>query len=90
MIPGGPVPHNPATLLAGPGALAALEEMRAAGVIALHDEDAAYAKETETLRGYGRNVSAGLDKVAVTAAFKEFGRSCICEPPRCEDGLKFV
>ena len=30
VIPGGPVPHNPATLLAGPGAMAALEEMRAA------------------------------------------------------------
>jgi uncharacterized membrane protein len=44
--------------------------LRAAGVIALHDEEAAFAHETETLQRYGQNLAAGLDKVAVAAAFK--------------------
>ena len=44
--------------------------LRAAGIIALHDEEAAYAHETQSLREYARNLSAGLDRVAVTAAFK--------------------
>jgi Ca2+/H+ antiporter, TMEM165/GDT1 family len=44
--------------------------LRAAGVIASHDEEAAFAHETETMRRHGRNLSAGLDKVAVAAAFK--------------------
>jgi uncharacterized membrane protein len=44
--------------------------LRAAGVIALHDEEAAFAHETQTMRQHGRNLSAGLDRVAVAAAFK--------------------
>jgi uncharacterized membrane protein len=43
--------------------------LRAAGVIALHDEEAAFATETQNMRRY-RNYSAGLDRVAVAAAFK--------------------
>jgi Ca2+/H+ antiporter, TMEM165/GDT1 family len=43
--------------------------LRAAGVIARHDEAAAYAKETANLQ-LRRNLSAGMDKVAVAAAFK--------------------
>jgi Ca2+/H+ antiporter, TMEM165/GDT1 family len=44
--------------------------LRAAGVIALHDEEAAFAEETAFLRQQGRNLAAGMDKVALTAAFK--------------------
>jgi uncharacterized membrane protein len=43
--------------------------LRAAGVIALHDETATYAKETEGLRRLGE-IRAGWDKVAFTASFK--------------------
>jgi len=43
--------------------------LRSAGVIPLHDEDAAYAKETATLRALGR-LGQGWDRVAVGAAFK--------------------
>jgi len=43
--------------------------LRAAGVIALHDEAATFAKETENLRGLAL-AGPGWDKVAVTAAFK--------------------
>jgi len=53
--------------------------LRSAGVIALHDEAAAYAKETATLRGLGAKeagalrglggVGAGWDRVAVRTAF---------------------
>ena len=42
--------------------------LRSAGVIALHDEEAAYAKETAALRGLGGAVS-GWDRVAVRTAF---------------------
>jgi Ca2+/H+ antiporter, TMEM165/GDT1 family len=44
--------------------------LRAAGVIALHDEEAAFAHETQNMQRHGRNYSAGLDRVAVAAAFK--------------------
>jgi Ca2+/H+ antiporter, TMEM165/GDT1 family len=44
--------------------------LRGAGVIALHDEDAAFAEETAVLQRQGRNLSAGMDKVALAAAFK--------------------
>lgn len=44
--------------------------LRAAGVIALHDETAAYANETAALRRGARRALAGLDTVAVTASFK--------------------
>jgi uncharacterized membrane protein len=44
--------------------------LRAAGIIALHDEEAAFAHETQTMQQQGRNLSAGLDRVAVAAAFK--------------------
>ena len=44
--------------------------LRGAGVIALHDEEAAYAEQTASLQRRGRNLSAGIDKVAVAAAFK--------------------
>jgi uncharacterized membrane protein len=43
--------------------------LRAAGVIALHDEAAAYAKESEALRAQGA-VGAGFDAVGFAAAFK--------------------
>ena len=43
--------------------------LRAAGVIALHDEDAAFAQETTLLRGLG-GIGAGWDRVAVSTAFK--------------------
>jgi uncharacterized membrane protein len=43
--------------------------LRSAGVIALHDEAAAYAKETETLR-QARKADRGWDTVAITTAFK--------------------
>lgn len=43
--------------------------LRSAGVIPLHDEDAAFAKETETLRKLGRS-GPGWDAVAIATAFK--------------------
>jgi uncharacterized membrane protein len=43
--------------------------LRAAGVIALHDEDAIYTQETRALRAQGSDAGA-WDKVAVTTAFK--------------------
>lgn len=43
--------------------------LRAAGVIALHDEDAAYARESAALRGLG-GIGAGWDRVAVATSFK--------------------
>ena len=43
--------------------------LRSAGVIALHDEDAAYAKESATLRALG-GLTEGWDRVAVSTAFK--------------------
>jgi uncharacterized membrane protein len=44
--------------------------LRAAGIIALHDEEAAFAQQTQNMQQHGRNLSAGLDRVAVAAAFK--------------------
>ena len=43
--------------------------LRAAGVIALHDEDALFQKEVATLSGFAR-VTQGWDRVAVMTAFK--------------------
>jgi uncharacterized membrane protein len=43
--------------------------LRAAGLIPLHDEEAAYAKETAALRRFGA-AAEGLDGVAVATAFK--------------------
>lgn len=43
--------------------------LRSAGVIPLHDEEAAYAKETESLRRIG-GARAGWDTVAIATAFK--------------------
>lgn len=43
--------------------------LRSAGVIPLHDEDAAYTKETESLRRLG-GASLGWDTVAIATAFK--------------------
>jgi uncharacterized membrane protein len=43
--------------------------LRAAGVIALHDENAAYAKESAALRALG-GFAAGWDRVAVSTSFK--------------------
>ena len=43
--------------------------LRAAGVIPLHDESAAFANETDTLRRLGGH-RTGWDKVAVAASFK--------------------
>jgi uncharacterized membrane protein len=43
--------------------------LRSAGVVPLHDEQAAYVKETAILRGIG-GISRGWDGVAVNAAFK--------------------
>jgi uncharacterized membrane protein len=43
--------------------------LRAAGQIPLHDETAAFAKETQALSALGR-LTTGWDKVAVSAAFK--------------------
>lgn len=43
--------------------------LRAAGILPLHDEDVAYAKETESLRRVGR-VKGNWDSVAVATAFK--------------------
>lgn len=44
--------------------------LRSAGVIALHDEAAAYAKETESLRKQGTPGNGGRDKIAFVTAFK--------------------
>lgn len=43
--------------------------LRSAGVIPLHDEDAAYAKESAALRALG-GLPQGWDQVAVSTAFK--------------------
>jgi uncharacterized membrane protein len=43
--------------------------LRSSGVIPMHDEAAAFAKQTEALRSLGR-VAPGWDKVALAAAFK--------------------
>lgn len=43
--------------------------LRSAGVIPLHDEDAAYAKETEALRRFGRP-RPGWDTLAIATTFK--------------------
>jgi uncharacterized membrane protein len=43
--------------------------LRAAGIIPLHDETAAYAEQTAELKGFGAAVSA-LDGIAVTTSFK--------------------
>lgn len=43
--------------------------LRSAGVIPLHDETAAFAKETETLRGLGGR-GGRWDSVAITTAFE--------------------
>ena len=43
--------------------------LRAAGIIPLHDEDEAFAKETAFLRGVG-GITAGWDRVAVATSFK--------------------
>ena len=42
--------------------------LRSAGVIPLHDEEAAFTKETAALRGLG-GIGAGWDRVAVRTAF---------------------
>jgi len=44
--------------------------LRAAGIIPLHDETAAYAAETDLLSHSPRHFLAGWDTVAVTASFK--------------------
>jgi Ca2+/H+ antiporter, TMEM165/GDT1 family len=44
--------------------------LRAAGIIPLHDETAAYAAETDLLSHGARRLLAGWDTVAVAAAFK--------------------
>ena len=44
--------------------------LRAAGIIPLHDEAAAYAAETDLLSHSPRRFFAGWDTVAVTASFK--------------------
>ncbi|HZF35453.1 MAG TPA: hypothetical protein VE914_16770 [Candidatus Angelobacter sp.] len=44
--------------------------LRAAGIVALHDETAAYAAETDLLSHGPRHFLAGWDTVAVTASFK--------------------
>jgi uncharacterized membrane protein len=43
--------------------------LRASGVLALHDEAQAFAKETESLRRQG-GVAAGIDKIAFLTTFK--------------------
>ena len=46
--------------------------LRSAGVIPLHDEEAAYAQETAALRGLGgpgNGIGAGWDRIAVRTAF---------------------
>jgi uncharacterized membrane protein len=44
--------------------------LRAAGVIALHDEEQAYEKETAELRRAGTSPRGGLDAVAMAVSFK--------------------
>jgi uncharacterized membrane protein len=44
--------------------------LRAAGIVALHDETAAYAAEADLLNHSPRHFLAGWDTVAVAAAFK--------------------
>jgi uncharacterized membrane protein len=44
--------------------------LRSAGVIALHDEQAAYSKETAALRAVGSIAERGWDNVAFATAFK--------------------
>jgi uncharacterized membrane protein len=44
--------------------------LRAAGVIALHDEEAVYVHETTSLRRHAGSLGAGMDKAAIVAAFK--------------------
>ena len=44
--------------------------LRAAGIIPLHDEEAAFAHETQSMQRYRGNLGSGLDKVAIAAAFK--------------------
>jgi uncharacterized membrane protein len=44
--------------------------LRAAGIVARHDETAAYAAETDLLRRGPRHLFAGWDTVAVGASFK--------------------
>ena len=43
--------------------------LRSAGVIPLHDEDAAYAKESAALRAFG-GLTQGWDQIAVSTSFK--------------------
>ena len=43
--------------------------LRAAGVLALHDEDAAFAKQTEALQAHGAQVG-GFDRVGFATAFQ--------------------
>jgi uncharacterized membrane protein len=43
--------------------------LRSAGVIPLHDEDEAYAKESAALRAFG-GLTQGWDQIAVSASFK--------------------
>lgn len=44
--------------------------LRSAGVIALHDEEAAYAKETAALRAEGAPIKGARDKIAFVTSFK--------------------
>jgi uncharacterized membrane protein len=44
--------------------------LRAAGVIPLHDEDAAFSRETRSLSEAGFSTTFGLDTTALIAAFK--------------------
>ena len=44
--------------------------LRAAGVLPLHDEAEAFAKETESMRRQGRGARAAIDKIAFIATFK--------------------
>jgi uncharacterized membrane protein len=44
--------------------------LRAAGVLSLHDEAEAFAKETELLRRQGHVARAAIDKIAFIASFK--------------------
>jgi uncharacterized membrane protein len=44
--------------------------LRAAGIVAMHDEAAIYTKQEQALRQLGGHGSGGLDKVAFATAFK--------------------
>jgi len=44
--------------------------LRSAGIIALHDEEAIFARETRTLKQSGPMISSGWDATAIVAAFK--------------------